>query len=686
MSNKKATKRALLTSILAICLCLVMLIGSTFAWFTDTASTGVNKIVAGNLDVDIIGANDENHVEKLNFTKAASAGNEQLLWEPGCRYLTEGFRIANKGNLALKWKAQVNMDSIVNGKVVNTAKDGVSLLDVIDFYLVTSKDVNDMGTALDEFSGNLTAKTNSDVYYIKGVMQTTAGNDYQNLTLEGITITVLATQDTVEADSFTDQYDADAQYPVAASGSVTLGEGNTVEKEVTIVSAKKTEDGEQHVAKAVVPAGAVAETPDVKQMTLSVTNAAKPATLTVESSQSSNTLEVKMIGLSENNTTPITVSLFVGKGLEGFQLYHHNTAMTQKGSVAEIGDQEYYYDSATGIVTFKTKTFSPFTCVYNKGNWSGSTGDGYSTPVDTENKVVTIANAEELALFAKQVNGGTSYAGYTVKLVNDIDLGANMWTPIGNKNKTFMGIFDGQGYTISNLVCSEAARCDVGLFGFTKDGEIKNFTLHNAEVKGYLNVGAVAGTPYTSKYSNIKLTGNVQVDGYAYVGGMFGKNAYANLTDLTIDVDAGSYVKADSGGYRTYIGGLVGFMGEGSHVVKNVTSNINVIGSTCDVGGITGIAHYGNTFINCTSSGNVTLTNAPDEGDQLEIGGIAGVWHNETGCTVTFTNCKFTGVLSTSLNGMDKTADLDDWYKITGRKYGDGTGTLIIDGQTVDNH
>ncbi len=51
MTNRKSTKRALLGSVVALALCLAMLIGATFAWFTDTASTGVNKIQAGNLDV-----------------------------------------------------------------------------------------------------------------------------------------------------------------------------------------------------------------------------------------------------------------------------------------------------------------------------------------------------------------------------------------------------------------------------------------------------------------------------------------------------------------------------------------------------------------------------------------------------------------------------------------------------------
>ena len=205
MTSSNSTKRALISSTLAILMCVAMLIGTTFAWFTDTASTGVNKIVSGNLKVDIIGADSDSHIETLNFTKAAGAEGEALLWEPGCRYLTEGFRIANKGNLALKWKAQVN-------KGTTAANEGnFDLLDVIDFYLVTkAADGTETETALDEFIGNLKKTETSDVYYIKGVMQTTAGNDYQGLTLDGITISVYATQDTVENDSFHNQYDKDA--------------------------------------------------------------------------------------------------------------------------------------------------------------------------------------------------------------------------------------------------------------------------------------------------------------------------------------------------------------------------------------------------------------------------------------------------------------------------------------------
>ena len=246
-NNQKATKRALLTSVMALVMCVVMLVGTTFAWFTDTASTGVNKIVSGNLKVDIIGVDSDSHIEKLNFTKAATTDAEvgaEILWEPGCRYLTEGFRIANKGNLALKWKAEINKDNIVDGKAAPTAKDGKSLLDVIDFYVVTYNGTTETEVAIENFTGKLAANVGkSETYYIKGVMQTTAGNDYQNLTLDGITITVYATQDTVENDSFGNQYDKYAQYgertvkndaPVAgANGTYGLVDSNINTKNVT---------------------------------------------------------------------------------------------------------------------------------------------------------------------------------------------------------------------------------------------------------------------------------------------------------------------------------------------------------------------------------------------------------------------------------------------------------------------
>ena len=201
MSNRKSTKRALLGSVMAMVLCLAMLVGATFAWFTDTASTGVNKIQAGNLDValemkDAAGQWVPAEGKTLEFKKAAAG--EQVLWEPGCTYELPQLRVVNKGNLALKYKIQIT-------GIQGDAK----LNEVIDWT------IND--AAIDLTEGHLTAGQQGDAFTIKGHMQESAGNDYQNLTIDGIGINVVATQDTVESDSFHNQYDANAEYPVAVT-------------------------------------------------------------------------------------------------------------------------------------------------------------------------------------------------------------------------------------------------------------------------------------------------------------------------------------------------------------------------------------------------------------------------------------------------------------------------------------
>ena len=220
MNNKRATKRALLTSVMALVMCVVMLVGTTFAWFTDTASTGVNKIQAGNLDVALEmntgtkeNPNWENAEGKtLQFKKAAGApANEQVLWEPGCRYELPQLRVVNKGNLALKYKIQIT-------GIQGDAK----LNEVIDWT------INDAAINLTE--QHLAAKAEGEAFTIKGVMQTTAGNEYQGLSIDGVSVTVYATQMTAEFDSFNNEYDKDAQYPTdadALQNALTVG-GNIV--------------------------------------------------------------------------------------------------------------------------------------------------------------------------------------------------------------------------------------------------------------------------------------------------------------------------------------------------------------------------------------------------------------------------------------------------------------------------
>ncbi len=214
MTSSKSTKRALISSTLAILMCVAMLIGTTFAWFTDTASTAVNKIQAGTLDVQLLDASGNSlEGQTLSWQKATGAPDgEQVLWEPGCTYKLQPITIKNAGNLALKYKV-----------IISGIKGSAKLNEVID-WTISGADINT------EYS--LTAGA-SNTLTIEGHMQETAGNEYQDLSIDGIGITVVATQDTVEYDSNNNTYDENAEYPIIDStalnnalrtgGSIALG-------------------------------------------------------------------------------------------------------------------------------------------------------------------------------------------------------------------------------------------------------------------------------------------------------------------------------------------------------------------------------------------------------------------------------------------------------------------------------
>ena len=227
MTNCKSTKRALLGSVMAMVLCLAMLVGSTFAWFTDTASTGVNKIQAGNLDIEIQDENG-NAIKNLAWkTQEGTAFDEEQnpLWEPGCTYELTPFQIVNNGNLALKYK------------IVVTGLEGDSgLLKVITFTYKTADgatfDINQEG----HLTAKGTAKASTGLITLTGTMATTAGNDYMGKELKNITITVTATQDTVESDSFNNRYDNAAEYPEKVPTTVTVATAEELKTALTTLT------------------------------------------------------------------------------------------------------------------------------------------------------------------------------------------------------------------------------------------------------------------------------------------------------------------------------------------------------------------------------------------------------------------------------------------------------------------
>lgn len=352
------------------------------------------------------------------------------------------------------------------------------------------------------------------------------------------------------------------------------------------------------------------------------------------------------------------------------------------------------------ILTSETDFTVTIVPEFNKPDHNIEVWDGKTTkePVITQDEngqeIAVVSTGSQLAYVAQVLSGNipnnarstragetVDYATMTIVLDADLDLGNEEWLPVGTTSNPFKGIFDGNGFTIHNLKVT-GYNSNVGLFGVTHEGEIKNLILNNANVSGRLNVGAVAGQPYTSKYTDITVKGHVEVNGMAYVGAVGGKNAYADWTNIIVNVDESSYVKANSvengTAYRTYVGGVIGFNGEGGHSFKNITSNINVEGSTMDVGGLFGIAHYGNKFENCECTGNVVNT-TDDAENALQTGGVAGVWNNG-GENVEFTNCSFTGKLS-----APNTDNVNFYYNgLVGAPYSaGGKGQLIIDGEVA---
>ena len=277
MTKQKSTKRALLLSALSLLMCVSMLIGSTFAWFTDSVTSGNNKIVAGTLDIALyevepdpaalfFGGDPVKVIGEITNSSDPLFG-EDIRWEPGYAAVSN-LMLENKGNLALKWQA-----------IVRPVADIGELADVIDVYVARQllytehssfeeqKDtLTKVGTLRDVMngkailSGAMEEKGDPEWFSIVLKMQETAGNEYQGKSAGAFDITILATQYTSESDSFNNQYDAGAELPVvtsvdsqaelnaaisAGADTVYLAEGTyklpgTTNKEVTISGTKDT--------------------------------------------------------------------------------------------------------------------------------------------------------------------------------------------------------------------------------------------------------------------------------------------------------------------------------------------------------------------------------------------------------------------------------------------------------------
>ena len=244
MNSHRQTKRALLTSVMALVMCVVMLLGTTFAWFTDTARTNVNTIKSGNLEV-VLQVKDSNgdwitSNRALKWVKSTAGSGQELLWEPGASYNLEEFRILNNGNLNLKYKV-----------IISGATGDTMLLDVIDFSGKIT-DENNAVTDLPSVSMNSTtpvildrelAAGKADTITLNGTMQTSANNTYMKKAVDDITIAVYATQATGEYDSTRNDYDKFAEYPEVTTVQIAAGEATAVNEAVkNAITVAKTVD------------------------------------------------------------------------------------------------------------------------------------------------------------------------------------------------------------------------------------------------------------------------------------------------------------------------------------------------------------------------------------------------------------------------------------------------------------
>ena len=249
MTSSKSTKRALVSSTLAILMCVAMLIGTTFAWFTDTASTGVNKIQAGNLDIAVEYRTSSEGDWKTLDNATDLFGAEGTLFEPGHTRVVE-LKIKNAGNLALKYKIGMNVVSETAGinkdgnsfklsnylKVATTAilacNTGNPTTDATAAWFDTAvfkknfslwKNNQNFGNFELEKTDNGTVNQllpgGEVILGMKVYMPETVGNEANAISSDkaasiNFGLNVVATQHTYENDSFGNTYDENADYTI----------------------------------------------------------------------------------------------------------------------------------------------------------------------------------------------------------------------------------------------------------------------------------------------------------------------------------------------------------------------------------------------------------------------------------------------------------------------------------------
>ena len=602
----KTTKKSALLSVMALFLCLTMLLGTTWAWFTDSVTSSGNKIQAGTLKLDLEMLNKETGAYESIKTSKDPIFNYNL-WEPG--YTDVKFlKVENEGSLSLKWKAMFVSDEEVS-----------KLAEVIDVYVLPS--VTELGYdnltrdfdgwrrvgTLDQFINTLSETTYGNLLpyscaYL-GIalhMQESAGNEYQEIGLEAFDIQIVATQMSNEEDSFGPDYDNDAEWP---AGEMSFRVPFTFD-DVATINGELAEDkivvDPVSGAYAIIPAGA--KIVEGVEPYFSGNGIGNSGTFSDEI----RSYDIHIEGIAPDNTKPITV--FIGKilpaglGETELKFYHEDVQMTRVNSVEDFAiNNQFTYDAETGAVVLYVTNFSVFSGVKTSADeWDGTYDISW---YNSNTTTFTLNTAEQFAGFRAIVDGGyytvvdgvwtwnetvqDNFDGKTVKLGKDINLMNILFDPIGkgyahNGGQVFMGTFDGDRYTIYGLKQNgwdldpnpgvydtyTYSTSGGGLFASVKDATIKNLAISGAEIVfECVDMGILVGYAQGEcHFENIVVTKSTIANYNRYTGGLVGevcKGVDNNGDGFThtfknIVVDSSVVVSSLWGSFDTSIGGVIG--------------------------------------------------------------------------------------------------------------------------------
>ena len=578
----KSTKKSLLLSVLSLVLCFVMLIGTTFAWFTDSVTSGTNRIVAGNLDVDMLYksgtmtdyATVKDVVNNSDGTTPFFVNKDggKVLWEPGAMVYTY-FDVKNLGTLAFQYNFALRitgMNALETADVKHTLSEVVKavVLDgevagdqiktaVADKTWNSIESFEDKGSMLPDGDKKFTVvlywepTDHDNLYNVNNGQNTTAvgtwTNEDNNALYIDFDIQLTATQVPHESDSFDKFYDNIelGLIPAAWSGeseAAAYNDGGTykvvvggdTKASVEVPAGAKTEDGE------------TLSTSD--QLKLVVTPGAD-AVIKVETGNSMTTYDVSLVRVSDNKKVtsddPMKVKLDVGF-VDLIRFYHkgvqYQSRKTTADEVTNVGD--FFYDVTTGDVTFMTKDFSPFTSVYKFAGGLGNEAHPYL--IATREQMECISDIEKYSNFkwiGRQAvdasdwsdsiylcgsfdGNGVTFNNLDCFLFRSVRNGSESWAPSEDTTNT---------YTIKNLTANVNISSSGWMAGIVRCAGVHNFIMENVTVHGYIE-GATGVSPFVCFGA-----GNYD-SSYAYDGNVTFKNCNSDATVVAKSGNAVGFV------------------------------------------------------------------------------------------------------------------------------------------------